>query len=266
MTALKRIVPALLAGLIILLPGTSCDDASPAGPDNGTDPDPDPDPYSHTLAPGASANDLLSADTFTDLVIEVDYMPGHAPATEALDELRSFLEQRTRKTSITVQTPTEIPGGGQQSYTAQEVVDLENAHRDEYTEGSTLTVYMLVVDGDFEEGNVLGAAYLNTSTVYFGAAIDQISGGVTQPSETVVEATTFLHEFGHLFGLVAIEESGTEMQTEHQDEANGHHCDDDQCLMYYAVESTDLFGSVFGGAIPTLDQNCIDDLQANGGA
>ncbi|MDX1673504.1 MAG: hypothetical protein R3314_01785 [Longimicrobiales bacterium] len=257
----RRIVPVLLAVLLVVVPGTSCGDSSPAGPDN----DDGGDPYSHTLAPGASANDFLSDQTFTSLVVEVDYMAGHQPSSSALDDLRAFLEARVHKTSITVRSPTEIPAGGQPTYTANEVVQLENEHRNAYTDGQTLTAYMLVVDGEFEEANVLGAAYFNTSSVYFGGAIDQVSGGPTQPSETLVEATTFLHEFGHLFGLVAIEESGTEMQTEHQDEAHGHHCDNDQCLMYYAVESTDLFGGVFGGDIPSLDQNCIDDLQANGG-
>ena len=124
---------------------------------------------------------------------------------------------------------------------------------------------MLIVDGEYEQANVLGVAHRNTSTAYFGAALDAVSGGLTQPTRRQAEATVFRHEFGHLLGLVAIPGSGTDMQTEHQDEAHGHHCDDDSCLMYYAVESTDLFASVFGGTIPELDAQCIADLRANGG-
>jgi hypothetical protein len=257
---------ALLAAALLLLtaPGVSCGDTSPAGPGDDNGPD-EPDPYSHTRTPGASAHDFLSDQSYTDLVVEVDYMTGYAPDSGALEQLRTFLEERLNKTTITIRTPTEIGGGGQQTYTLSAIRSLEEANRDQYTEGQTLTAYMLFVDGEFEQENVLGVAHYNTSSAYFGAAYEQASGGLGQPSRSLTEATSFRHELGHLFGLVAIEGSGTEMQTEHQDEANGHHCDNDQCLMYYAIESTDLFGSILGGEIPALDQNCIDDLRANGG-
>lgn len=244
----------------------SCGDSSPAGP---TGPDDgggsEPEPYSHTLAPGASAHDFLAADSFDVLEVEVDFMAGYGPDGNALSHLQSFLEARIHKGSITILTPTEIPAEGQGTYTLNDISDLETASRDEFTHGDTLAAYMLFVDGKFEQENVLGAAYYNTSAVFFGGAFDQASGGLGQPSREIAQAITFRHEFGHLFGLVAIPGSGTDLQSAHQDSAHGHHCDNDQCLMYYAIESTDLMGSVFGGSIPELDAACIADLQANGG-
>jgi hypothetical protein len=68
-----------------------------------------------------------------------------------------------------------------------------------------------------------------------------------------------------LFGLVNIDGSGTDMQTEHQDEQNGHHCDNENCLMYYAMERSDLISQFFDESVAELDANCIADLQANGG-
>lgn len=263
MTA-RRLTPIILAILVVAAPGVSCGDSSPVGPGDDNGPN-GPDPYSHTLGAGASANDFLSGESYTELVVEIDYMTGHAPDSDALDQLATFLEARLNKTTITFRTPTEIAAGGQQTYTVSDIRSLEEANRDDFTEGGTLTAYMLFVDGTFEQENVLGVAYYNTSTAYFGGAYEEASGGLGQPSRTLTEATSFRHEFGHLFGLVAIDGSGTEMQTEHQDEAHGHHCDNDQCLMYYAIESTDLFGGVLGAEIPSLDQNCIDDLRANGG-
>ena len=262
----RRLWPMGLALLLLVWPTFSCYDGT-TGPTS--DQENEEEPYSHVRGPGASANDFLADSNFTGLVVEIDYMEGYAPNARAVDSLRAFFEQRLHKSSITILDPSQIPAGGQDSYTASEIRDLEAQYRNEYTDSTTssttLAAYMLIVDGEFSDASVLGIAYYNTSNAFFGAAYDQISGGVGQPSRFQVEATSFRHEFGHLFGLVAIEGSGTEMQTEHQDEENGHHCDNDQCLMYYAMESTDVFGSVFGGEVPALDANCLADLEANGG-
>lgn len=68
------------------------------------------------------------------------------------------------------------------------------------------------------------------------------------------------------FVEINIEGSGTEMQTDHLDEQNGSHCDNESCLMYYAMQRSDLIEQLFNDeSIPALDANCIADLQANGG-
>jgi hypothetical protein len=255
---------ALMTGLLALIVSTCTDTTT--GPGNGEIP---PAPYSQTLAPGRSANDFLADSNFTTLAVEIDYMEGYAPLPDAIDSLRSFLQERLNKSQIIINEPTAIPSGGQQSYSADDVRSLEEQHRDlftGYTDSDTLTAYMIILDGQYSSGNVLGIAYYNTSTAFFGETIRQVSSsGIAPPPRYKVEGTVFRHEFGHLFGLVNIEGSGTDMQNPHQDEANGHHCDNDQCLMYWAVETSDFFANLFDGNIPNLDQNCVLDLQANGG-
>jgi hypothetical protein len=224
--------------------------------------------YSHGENPGSSANDFLSGDSFTELEIEIDYMQGYAPNTQAIANLETFLEQRLNKQSVTILEPTEIPAVGQSSYSANDIRNLEQEHRDEFTstENSKLRAYMIIVDGQYEQGNVLGIAYYNTSNAFFGATYDEVSGGgLNEPSRELTETVSFRHEFGHLFGLVNIPASGTEMQTNHQDTEHGRHCDDDSCLMYYAMENAGVFGQFMGEEIPELDANCLADLQANGG-
>lgn len=255
----KTILSTLIVTLIAF--GTSC-------LDNSTGNDDDREiVYSHQQNPGHSANDFLSGDTFTSLEVEIDYMQGYAPNTEAVDSLEAFLEQRLNKQSVVIKEPTEIPAAGQSSYTASEIRALEEEHRDEFTsvEDSTLRAYMIIVDGEFESGNVLGIAYYNTSNAFFGATYEEVSGGFNQPSRRLTESVSYRHEFGHLFGLVNIPGSGTEMQTNHQDTEHGRHCDNDSCLMYYAMENAGVFGQFLGEQIPPLDANCIADLQANGG-
>lgn len=221
--------------------------------------------YIHTKNPGVSANDFLSDENYTSLVVEVDYMPGYAPNERALDSLKAFLERRMNKTTVTILDPTEIPSGDQSQYSANDVRNLEEEHRDEFSEGETLAAYMIIVDGEYEQQNVLGIAYYNTSNGFFGPAYDQASSGFGSPSRYQIESTSFNHEFGHLFGLVNIDGSGTDMQTDHQDEEHGHHCDNENCLMYYAMERPDLISQFFDESVAELDANCIADLQANGG-
>lgn len=221
--------------------------------------------YDHNLNPGYSANDFLSSDNFTKLEVEIDYMMGYEPNAVALDSLEAFLERRLNKVSVSILQPTQIPAMGQASYSATDIRNLEAQHRNEFTEESTLKAYMIIVDSEFEQGNVLGIAYYNTSSAFFGGTYDNASGGLNQPSRELTESISYRHEFGHLLGLVNIPGSGTDMQVNHQDTQNGHHCDNDSCLMYYALENAGLFGQFFGEEVPALDQNCLNDLSANGG-
>ena len=222
--------------------------------------------YSHTGQPGSAANDFLADSNFTELEVEVDYMPGYAPNERALDSLKAFFEQRLHKTSVTIKEPTQIESRGEEKYSANEIRDIEQEERSTFTEGSKLAAYMVIVDAKYEERDLLGIAYYNTSNGFFGPSYEDASSGIGAPSRYQIEAISFRHEFGHLWGLVNVPNSGTEMQTPHQDTEHGSHCDNDQCLMYYASERTNLIANELSGSgITPLDANCLADLEANGG-
>jgi len=224
------------------------------------------EPYSHTAQPGTAANDFMADSNFIHLVLEIDYMPGYAPNTKAIDSLKNFFEKRLYKNSITIKTPIEIESRGEQRYSASEIRDIEDNERSTFSSGDTLAAYMIIVDSKYEERDLLGIAYYNTSNAFFGPSYEEASSGIGPPSRYQIEAISFRHEFGHLFGLVNIPNSGTEMQNPHRDTEHGNHCDNDQCLMYYATERTNLIeNNISGDEITPLDANCIADLQANGG-
>lgn len=247
--------------IVVTLGFQSCMDTT--GPENE---EPIEEPYSHIERAGSAANDFLADSNFTDLIVEVDYMPNYAPNEEALDSLKAFFEQRLHKNNITIKKPAEIESGGQERYSAEEIRALENENRSTFSQGDTLAAYMVIVDGKYEERDLLGIAYYNTSNAFFGPSYEEASSGAGPPSRFQIEAISFRHEFGHLFGLVGVPGSGTEMQNEHKDEQHGNHCDNDDCLMYYASERTDLITNYLtGDGITHLDANCIADLQANGG-
>ena len=83
------------------------------------------------------------------------------------------------------------------------------------------------------------------------------------PSLEVLETTVVNHEFGHLLGLV---NAGSPLQSDHQDTEHGKHCTEQDCLMYYTAETGEgIINMLSGGSVPSLDAQCIADLQANGG-
>lgn len=218
--------------------------------------------FNHEQNPGQSALDLLRDENFDELVLEVDYMEGFRPTDRSLDSLKSFLERRLNKTIITILEPTEIPSGGQDSYTASEIRDLEREHRNSFSSEGVLATYFLVADGEFAQANVLGIAHFNTSMAFFGKTINDTSGGINQPARHTIETIVMRHEFGHIMGLVS---NGIDMQQDHQDSENGSHCTVEECLMYFSVRTTDFFANLFGGDIPELEHFCREDIAVAGG-
>lgn len=218
--------------------------------------------YSHDRATGASANDLLSSNRYTSLKIEIQYMPGFQPDITAINHLTDVLSSRLNKPEGIEVIQKEIAAAAGTVLSAQEVRNIEKQNRTVYTSGNQLGVYFLFTNGKYATDNVLGIAYQNTSMCLFGKTIHENSGGVGQASRSKLEATVLEHEFGHILGLV---NTGSSMQTAHQDATHGAHCNNENCLMYYAAETTDILGFLVTGNIPSLDAGCINDLKANGG-
>jgi hypothetical protein len=213
-----------------------------------------------------TTNDLLSATKYENLVVEIQFFPGHAPTTAAVTNLKNFLEARLNKPGGITITQTEIASTGKSAYSADDIRTIEKANRKQSAADKTVTTYFLFVDGDYAgnsgSSKVLGIAYGATSMAIFEKTVKDYSGGLGEPSETVLESTVILHEFGHILGLV---NNGTSLQSAHQDTAHGKHCTNEDCLMYYTAETSDIIANLVGGGIPTLDAACVADLQANGG-
>ncbi|MEO6288478.1 MAG: hypothetical protein ABIO76_01080 [Ginsengibacter sp.] len=211
---------------------------------------------------GYSGKDFLGAISFNSLKIEIQYMPGFQPDAASVNNITTFLNSLINKPGGITVTQQQIPTGGKDTYSINEIAAIEQNNRSNFNSGSQLAVYVLIADGDYSDPNVLGVAYRNTSLCLFGKKIFDNSGGIGQASRTKLVTTVAEHEFGHLLGLVDL---GTAMQTDHKDAAHGNHCNVQDCLMYYASETTDLFGFLLTGSIPSLDAQCTNDLKSSGG-
>lgn len=216
----------------------------------------------HNKPVGASAKDLLTAGTYTSLRIEIQYMPGYAPDAAAVSHLQAFLGTYLNKPSgITIVTK-EIPAGPGPNYSIDQVRQIENNNRTAFTSSGQIAVYVLYTNGNYNQNGVIGVAYRNTSVALMGKTIHDNSGALGQASRTKLEATVLEHELGHLLGLVDL---GTPMQVNHEDPSHGSHCMNNNCLMFYASETTDILGFLLTGNIPSPDADCVADLRANGG-
>ncbi len=211
-------------------------------------------------------NNFLSAGKYDKLIVQIQSVNGYELSAQTISNLSAFLEARLQKPAGIQVIQSNVSFPGKTVLTLSELKELEKKNRTEYPSGKTLTAYFLVTDGEYSESTssskVLGIAYSPTAMVLFGKSIQDFSGGLNQPSATTLQTTVALHEFCHILGLV---DNGTDMETPHQDEAHGRHCNNTDCLMYYQVESSESILNLLGSGIPSLDNHCINDLRANGG-
>lgn len=211
--------------------------------------------------------DFLDNRQFNTLLIEVKYVEGFKPDEEALNNLKTFLEARLNKPGGIIIEKGSVASPGGFTYSAADLENIEDEVRTNYPQEKTITAFLFYADkgyaGDSEDTKILGVAYGTTSMAIFKESIDEFSGGLTQPSETLLETTVLQHEFGHVLGLV---NNGAETQSDHEDQAHRGHCDNPDCLMYYAVETSDFIENLLSsGNVPVLDEQCLKDLRAQGG-
>lgn len=213
---------------------------------------------------GAEAPFLIRSTPYTSIVVEVDHTTNAPPRQQALDHLQSVIEDLLDKPgSVTIQVDDEIPDPGS-TLTLAQIRQIEDEHRDTFGLGDTAAVYFLYVsdpsDMDTQNSLILGLAHRASSLVMFRGNIDDVSGGVGQPSSEAVESTVIAHELGHVLGLVNV---GTPMVNDHADPDHPSHDVDDTCVMYFANNSSDLIANLLsGGVVPDFDAECRADIAA----
>jgi hypothetical protein len=208
-------------------------------------------------------------------------MPGAEPFTDtaqAQDSLwnffqnnvsRLFADTKTISVPLSLNQMEEIPAG-QTNYDVNDIQALASQYRDspEFN-GSTASVYILFLDGFFEQNgepqsNILGVSLNNTSIIALFKPVIQ-NGTFPLPFlQNFVEQSVLVHEFGHAIGLV---NSGIEPLTDHHDSEHGAHCTNRSCIMYYLNEGlADLRDFINSGETSTerilFGEECLNDVQA----
>ncbi|HEY9184725.1 MAG TPA: hypothetical protein VIM94_05330 [Salegentibacter sp.] len=216
---------------------------------------------------GDSANDLLSDQRYTSMNIEIAYVTGYGPSPEAIAQFENFLQDRVYKPDGIQINMRAVQSSGKAPFDIEEIAAIEKDTRSLYNVGDEIAVFIYFADGSSEKDEdnrfVLGSAFRNTSMVIYGETIKDFANRPKAPSKADIEAATLNHEFGHLFGLVDL---GTEPQSDHKDEEYAGHCNVSGCLMQASIEfGSGILDVIDGGNVPGLDDQCIFDLQNNGG-
>ena len=235
--------------------------------DDATDPV-DDSKAENLKALGVSAEDLLSSDIYTKLRIEIVYVAGQQPLQQSINSLEDFLNTRVNKPGGITITQRAIQSPGNSPYNTEEIRDIEAEFREEYTVDDDIAVYIFFADGqssnDTNTSVTLGTAYRNTSMVVYEDTLKELNDNGNGPDLFLLEATTLHHEFGHLFGLVGIQND--DIHANHEDENHPKHCMVPECLMFFESSlPTRIPSRSVGGNITPLDDLCIADLQAKGG-
>lgn len=216
------------------------------------------------------------------LVIEVDYATNAAPYTGSIvgfgdpwslfrnNAARLFTSDKTIDVPSTLsemEELTDIPAA--ESYDGNEILGFAADHRDAPSVGDTATFYVLFLDGFFRDEtgdrtDVLGVSLGSTGVIAMFKPVIESTSDPILGTEKYVEQATLVHEFGHAVGLV---NNGVPMAEAHQDVANGAHCTNEDCIMYFAIEgatgAVDFVGrSVLGDDSVLFGPECLADTEA----
>src|SRR3954468_18845535 len=105
------------------------------------------------LSTGKSAHDLLSSDTYTILTIEIEYMPGMQLLPESLTNLTNFLNTHLNKPGGITVTQRQVSSFAADTVSLRQVADYETQNRATYTNGNTISVYILLSDANYGTPN-----------------------------------------------------------------------------------------------------------------
>jgi predicted Zn-dependent protease len=199
-----------------------------------------------TNSDGSVSKTDAAAQQVTTILVEVDYQDGAEPFVAEgssdpwnLFELNAKALHGSQKTYTIprqldqMEKLTTLSGA---DFTADQILEIAKNQRQNQSSATTRAYYVVFLNGYYRDAsgrkNTTIGVSMGTSGVIamFKPVIDS---AVTPAVQRFVQASTLVHEFGHSSGLV---NNGLAPKSEHQDKANGAHCTNTKCVMYYLNE------------------------------
>lgn len=206
---------------------------------------------------GGMALAYLRDEIARSLVVEIDYVEGKRPADTAIAHLQSVLGREVDKPGgIRFLVDDKIPAS-RSSWNGGDIEDLERRYRDRHSGGDTATVWIVYLNGRFEDGSgALGVAFRASRIALFK---DRIADAAipTVPASRV-ERSVIVHEVGHVLSLVNL---GWESPRDHEDPAHAGHSRNRASVMFWAVETVSVNSILQGGPPEGFDADDRDDLR-----
>ncbi len=186
--------------------------------------------------------------TMTSMDVDIAYETGADPFaanrwTMLKLNLEALFRERPIKPTITLPTATDqmtnIPSQGKTAWTLYDILDLEKTYRSRKSDGVTGRFWVVFLKGYLEKDGapnpaVIGVSITGTTVIaMFKDVIESTGVRANGQVPRFVEQSTIVHEIGHALGLVA---NGLTLQSAHHDAANGAHCTNPNCVMYFQNE------------------------------
>ncbi|HEX8539425.1 MAG TPA: hypothetical protein VF664_18310 [Cystobacter sp.] len=273
-----KLVPPLLLSCLMLV--SACErTASPGDADAGTltdggagspPPPGEPIPDAGTSVNAPRFEHYIRRQPYPRMVLEVDGWGGYTPTASVAEKLRQGLLGLLDKESIEVRVDQAFPGkGADHAWANDELLRLAEQTGTLEVASGTIKLHVLLVDGhsamDTNEGKVLGLAFPWTHLVLFRQTMDTLCNRGSPLNQCArAELGVWAHEVGHQLGLV---DNGLAMSRAHKDAEHGAHDSSDQCVMYWAYESSAGLEALLSGLLGDqanlgFDAACLADLNA----
>ncbi len=206
-------------------------------------------------ATGQCRYEILRANEYSSIHLEINYVTGNSPDSDALNLLKQRIKEVTDKSTVTISQSSF--GSTQNSYTLEEILEIENEERSRFKSGNTFVIHILYLNGEYKDNDqTLGLAYSGTSFVMFKEKIEDAAFLLISAKD--IEKSVIVHEFGHLLGLV---NNGYQSPHDHEDPQHPHHSNNEDSVMYWAIESQDIANQIDGEPPNNFDSDDLDDLR-----
>lgn len=216
-------------------------------------------PLEQRGVPGGLTLACLDGSTYTRMVVEIDHASGHRPEDSTIQLIRQRLVDVCDKPDgITVEvelTDFELSDG----WTADDIrAEGLRTRAAAPRDGDTLRWHLLFPAGHHASDGVLGQAVNAATVAVFQATIQDAENLLQRPSWEQMEGSVAVHEVGHLLGLVNLVYTSPRA---HEDGSHPGHSNNDESVMYWAVETADI-GNVLSGEVPdAFDADDLADLE-----
>ncbi|MBS3781423.1 MAG: hypothetical protein KGY66_04985 [Candidatus Thermoplasmatota archaeon] len=199
----------------------------------------------------------LENESYSDLIIEYDYVAGHEPSETAMTILEEKVKNYTDKETVESVVDDQIGVNDTRiAYDKNDISELKESYQDHGRRDNKISMHVLYLNGVWKENeNALGLAKRPYQIVIFDSVIEDLAERNTNLTGEDIEGPVVVHEFGHLLSLV-----GLSYESEHEDTEYSGHCDESkgECVMAGTVEVKENMGEAPPSDFCDL---CIEDME-----
>ncbi|HVE75381.1 MAG TPA: hypothetical protein VND22_01295 [Actinomycetota bacterium] len=235
-------------------PGNNIPNFQPGAPPPTDEPERDPEEVDDESYPGAAARAMLRPQPFTEIVIEIDSVPGQEPDERALNYMIDTLSRITGKRVIR-EGGNSLPSTDGTT-TASQVREMSK-RRNTHSVAPRVSLYLAFLNGRAAESDrILGYAVLSTVIGFY----PDRWRGLANVNNYAVEGSIILHEVGHLLAQTEIDYVSPRHRKS-SNPAHGNHTTNQASVMYYEVETTGISSVVRGSDPLAFDADDLADFR-----